>query len=90
MTTPTADTPLYNHPLPVIEEWLVELGCQKNPDEIHCWNVEKTTWQAEICLDIEEITVRYRKAASDGSDITRAFKYSLSRQDIESAVFSGP
>jgi hypothetical protein len=52
--------------------------------------VEKLTWKAEICLDIEEITVRYFRAANDGSDINRAFKYSLSRQDIESAVFSGP
>ncbi|NEQ97539.1 MAG: DUF3143 domain-containing protein, partial [Cyanothece sp. SIO2G6] len=26
----------------------------------------------------------------DGSDIQRSFKYSLSRQDLEDAVFSGP
>jgi Protein of unknown function (DUF3143) len=90
MKIPTADTPLYNHPLPAIEEWLVKLGCQKNPEDIHCWIVEKSTWKAEICLDIEEVTVCYFQAANDGSDINRAFKYSLSRQDIESAVFSGP
>ncbi|MEG3439985.1 DUF3143 domain-containing protein [Pannus brasiliensis CCIBt3594] len=90
MTIPAADTPLYNHPLPSIERWLVKLGCQKNPDDIHCWYVERATWRAEVCLDIEEITVRYLNAARDGSDITRAFKYSLSRQDIESAIFSGP
>lgn len=90
MKIPTADTPLYNHPLPAIEAWLVKLGCRKNTENVHCWSVEKPTWKAEICLDIEEITVRYFRAANDGSDINRAFKYSLSRQDIESAVFSGP
>jgi Protein of unknown function (DUF3143) len=90
MTIPTADTPLYNHPLPTIEEWLIDLGCEKNLDDIHCWRVTRPTWQAEICLDIEEIAVRYLKAGADGSDIHRAFKYSLSRQDIESAIFSGP
>lgn len=90
MKIPTADTPLYNHPLPAIEAWLVKLGCRKNTENVHCWTVEKPTWKAEICLNIEEITVRYFRAANDGSDINRAFKYSLSRQNIESAVFSGP
>ncbi|MGK7944368.1 MAG: DUF3143 domain-containing protein, partial [Microcystaceae cyanobacterium] len=37
-----------------------------------------------------EILVCYLNAAPDGSDIRRAFKYSLSRQDVEDAVFSGP
>jgi hypothetical protein len=90
MTLPTADTPLYNHPLPTIEEWLTDLGCEKNPDDIHCWFVTRPGWKGEICLDIEEISVRYLGAAADGSDIHRAFKYSLSREDIEAAVFSGP
>jgi len=43
MKIPTADTPLYNHPLPAIEAWLVKLGCRKNTENIHCWTVEKLT-----------------------------------------------
>lgn len=90
MSLPSADTPLYNHPLPEIEAWLLRMGCQQNPEDVHCWNVERSTWKAEICLEIEEITVRYIGAATKGSDIKRSFKYSLTREDVEAAVFSGP
>lgn len=84
------DTPLYNYPLPEIEQWLIESGCQQDRERLHCWFVERPTWKAELCLDIEELTVRYIEASQGGSDITRSFKYSLSREDIEAAVFSGP
>lgn len=87
---PPLDNPLYNHPLPKIEQWLRDLGCEQKLDALHCWTVRRPTWQAEICLEIEELVVTYFKAGADGSDIQRSFKYSLSRQDIEDAVFSGP
>lgn len=89
MTLPSADTPLYNHTLPIIEQWLAERGCQQDSENLHCWYIEKSTWKAEICLDIEELTVRYLQSEPD-REINRSFKYSLSRQDIEDAVFSGP
>lgn len=89
MELPTGDTPLYNHPLPKIENWLVNLGCQQNKENLHCWYVEKPTWKAEICLELEELTVNYL-AATSGKNLMRSFKYSLSRQDVEAAVFSGP
>ena len=84
------DTPLYNYPLPEIEQWLTESGCQQDRDRRHCWFVERPTWKAELCLDTEELTVRYLNAGGGGTDLTRSFKYSLSREDIEAAVFSGP
>jgi Protein of unknown function (DUF3143) len=90
MVLPTAETPLYNHPLPEIEKWLQDLGCQQNREQLHCWTLERETWQAEICLEIEELMVNYLQKESPEKDIQRSFRYSLSRQDIESAVFSGP
>jgi hypothetical protein len=41
------------------------------------------------------LTVRYysstaQTSTSDNQNIYRTFKYSLSRQDIENAVFAGP
>lgn len=90
MTLPTADTPLYNHPLPDIEKWLQALGCQQDRNDLHCWSVARPSWKAELCLDVEELTVRYLQAGEAGRDILRSFKYSLSRQDIEDAVFAGP
>ena len=90
MILPPPETPLYNHPLPQIEYWLREQGCERDEKQLHCWRLQRSTWQAELSLDIEQIIVRYLEAGDDGQDIQRAFKYSLSREDIERAVFSGP
>ncbi|MDH6060783.1 DUF3143 domain-containing protein [Chrysosporum bergii ANA360D] len=86
----TPDTPLYSHPLPQIEQWLKDQGCEQDEKQPNCWRVQRPTWQAELWLDIEEIIVRYFKSGENSQDIQRSFKYSLSRQDIEEAVFSGP
>jgi len=90
MIMPSADTPLYNHPLHEIEKWLRDNGCEQDRKEPHCWSIERQNWQAQVCLEIEEITVRYLEAGEGKRDIQRSFKYSLSREDIEAAVFSGP
>lgn len=90
MSIPTADTPLYNHPLPNIEQWLISQGCEQDSEQLHCWHIQRSDWQAELYLDIDQLTVRYIQAGEEGQDIQRSFKYSLSRQDIEQAVFAGP
>jgi hypothetical protein len=90
MTLLAPDAPLYNHTLPQIEQWLKELGCQQDESQLHYWYVRRPTWEAELALDVEQITVRYIEAGENGQDIQRSFKYSLSREDIEQAVFSGP
>ena len=90
MSLPAADTPLYNHPLPQIEQWLKSHGCQQDMINLHCWHLERSLWEAEICLDIDQLTVRYLQAGEEGQDIQRSFKYSLTRKDIEQAVFAGP
>jgi Protein of unknown function (DUF3143) len=87
---PASETPLYNHTLPSIEQWLRDRGCQQDESNLHCWYLERTAWKAEICLEIEELRVIYWNLATDEQNIVRSFKYSLSRQDIEDAVFSGP
>ncbi|MEM6716546.1 MAG: DUF3143 domain-containing protein [Cyanobacteria bacterium P01_F01_bin.56] len=90
MVMPTADTPLYNHPLPDIEQWLRDQGCRQNPEVLHEWHVEKAAWQADITLDVDSIVVQYLDTPPAGEDVQRIFKYSLSRQDLEEAIFSGP
>lgn len=90
MGMPSSDTPLYNHPLPVIEQWLQDRGCLQDRNLLHCWRIERPTWKAELWLDIDQLTVCYLQASENGQDIQRSFKYSLSRHDIEEAVFSGP
>ena len=90
MVMPSAETPLYNHPLPEIEQWLREQGCRQIPEELHEWHVEKTDWTADISLEVDSILVRYLNAPVSSEDVQRVFKYSLSRQDLEEAIFSGP
>jgi hypothetical protein len=90
MVMPSADTPLYSHPLPDIEQWLQEQGCQQQPDALHEWHVERTAWTADITLDVDSIVVRYLDTSPNKEDVQRIFKYSLSRQDLEEAIFSGP
>jgi Protein of unknown function (DUF3143) len=90
MTLPTPDTPLYNHPLPEIENWLQSKGCQQDLGELNHWRLEKSEWMADLWLDTDQIIVRYSEINHSSQSIQRSFKYSLSRQDIEDAVFSGP
>jgi hypothetical protein len=100
MTLLPTETPLYNHPLPDIEQWLLSMGCEQDDAQLHCWRIERADWRAELSLDIEELTVRYysidrsnvsaSRATTEERGIYRTFKYSLSRQDIENAVFAGP
>jgi len=90
MTLPPPSTPLYNHPLPDIEQWLMSQGCQQDPDELHCWHIQRVSWEAKLLLDIDSLHVRYLKAGESEEDIQRSFKYSLSRKDLDEAIFSGP
>ena len=90
MTLPPSETPLYNHPLPDIEQWLSELGCQQDTENLNCWIVKYPSWHAQLSLEFEELAVCYLHAGEGGLNINRSFKYSLSRQDIEAAIFSGP
>ncbi|HEY9907167.1 MAG TPA: DUF3143 domain-containing protein [Thermosynechococcaceae cyanobacterium] len=90
MTLPPANTPLYNHPLPEIEEWLSQQGCRQDSDDLHCWQVQRAAWKAELRLETDQLTIRYFDFGEGDRAVQRAFKYSLSRQDLEDAIFSGP
>lgn len=90
MALPSSDTPLYNHPLPDIEDWLKSQGCQQDATDLHRWHIKNVTWEADLCLETDSLTVCYLGAGEGGRDIQRSFKYSLSRQDLDEAVFAGP
>jgi len=90
MALPPPSTPLYNHPLPEIERWLSSQGFEQSDADIHCWLLARPDWKAELCLDIEQIVVRYYDYGEGDRNVRRSFKYSLSRQDIEDAIFAGP
>lgn len=90
MALPAADTPLYNHTLPDIELWLTQKGCQQDSSELNRWEISKSTWKADLLLETDSLIVRYLNVNDTSEDIQRGFKYSLSRQDLEDAIFAGP
>lgn len=90
MVLPAADTPLYNHTLPDIELWLTQQGCNQDSAELNRWEVSKAAWRADLILETDSLVVRYLNVGNSGDDIQRGFKYSLSRQDLQDAIFTGP
>lgn len=90
MALPSPDTPLYNHTLPDIELWLKQQGCQQDSSELNRWAIAKASWRADLILETDSLLVRYLDVSKPGDDIQRGFKYSLSRQDLEDAIFAGP
>jgi hypothetical protein len=68
MTLPSADTPLYSHPLPEIEQWLTSRGCQQDRQELHCWQIDRPTWKAELSLDIDQVTSMLEPTAKTFSE----------------------
>lgn len=86
---PKSETPLYNHTLPDLEQWLRDRGCERDAEELHLWYITYPAWSAEIRLEIEELSILYQ-AQSHSPNLRRTFKYSLSRQDVEDAIFAGP
>jgi hypothetical protein len=87
---PVPETPLYNHTLPDIEQWLRDNGCERDVEQLHLWHLSVPAWSAEIRLDIEELSILYQGSQNSSLNVRRTFKYSLSRQDIEDAIFAGP
>ncbi|WP_448380493.1 DUF3143 domain-containing protein [Gloeomargarita sp.] len=86
---PPPETPLYNHSLATLEDWLRTLGACQDEQELHRWVLHRGAWRAELSLEIEALQVRYVGAAA-GRDVVREFKYSLSRQEVERALLRGP
>ncbi|MFN9621051.1 MAG: DUF3143 domain-containing protein [Synechococcaceae cyanobacterium] len=84
---PPDTTPLYNHPLPALEDWLRQLGAR--PDGPHAvnWDLHHDQWSARIALGVEELTVTWHQ---DGHQRVRQFPYGLARTDVEAAILAGP
>ncbi len=85
---PSATEPLYSYPLPAIEAWLRDQGCERDTENISKWTMARENWSADLLLDTDSIVVNY--TSSNGDQIQRVFKYSLSRKDLEQVIFTGP
>lgn len=87
MSLPSEDTPLYNHPLPALEDWLRQLGAHQEEPHSPWWTLRRDAWTARIALEVEEVKVIWREP---GGESVRLFPYGLSRADAEAAILAGP
>ena len=93
---PPAQAPLYNHPLPALERWLIQLGAVQRGVNSCLWDLHRPDWTAEIELEVEELSVRWPggsgAAGGSGTDapVARHFPYGFSRADVEAAILAGP
>ena len=87
MSMPPEETPLYNHPLPALEEWLRQLGAQQLEPYSPRWELRRDAWTARIELEAEEMKVSWRESGDEG---VRLVPYGLSRADAEAAILAGP
>ena len=97
---PPAQVPLYNHPLPALEAWLNQLGAVQRGANSCLWDLQHPNWTAEIELEVEELSVRWRGGSGVGSGVggssatdapvERHFPYGFSRADVEAAILAGP
>ena len=87
MPLPSADTPLYSHPLPALEDWLRSSGFVRSEDDVCMWTLERPQWTAQLLLQSDGLVISW---SQQGSSTERAFSYGLSRADLEAAILAGP
>ena len=51
------------------------------------WNLDLSSWSAELELGVEELSVRWSTSAGP---VERHFPYGFSRADVEAAILAGP
>ena len=84
---PAPQTPLDNHPQPVRQQWLRQLGAAQQRANPCVWDLHRPEWSARIELAVEELSVAWH---ADGQTRLRSFPYGLSRADAEAAILAGP
>ena len=87
MQLPSAETPLYSHPLPALEEWLRSSGFARSDEDDCLWTLESPQWTAQLLLQSDGLVISWTQ---EGTSTERAFSYGLSRADVEAAILAGP
>jgi hypothetical protein len=74
---PPPQAPLYNHPLPALEQWLRDLGAVQHGPHSCLWDLEL----------VVVLCIRWQAAEVP---VERHFPYGFSRADVEAAILAGP
>ncbi len=87
MLLPPANTPLNQHSLVALEDWLTELGAKQSFDDPCSWQWLTLEWYADIKIAKDELQVTWEK---NGIKTKCLFSYGLSREDVYAAIIQGP
>ncbi len=82
-----SDTPINQHSLQSLEEWLIDLGATKDIDNPSKWYLLLSDWNATIFFEQEDLSVVWE---SGGKVTKRLFSYCINREDIENVILQGP
>ena len=85
---PTDRTPLNQHSLMALEQWLLNLGAEPAPEAPSRWLLNTPTWTAELVLEQEDLRVTWLQP--DDETCQCWLPYGLSRADVEAAIQAGP
>ena len=87
-TLPSDQTPLNQHSLRALEQWLSNLGAVPVDGDPCRWTLTTPRWTAELEIDREELNVIWQQQGRD--DRRCSLPYGLSRADVEAAIQVGP
>ena len=85
---PPPTTPLNQHSLRALEEWLLNLGAEPIDGDRCRWSLAKEAWTAELRLEREDLVVVWDNSGADVPPCS--LPYGLSRQDVTAAIQAGP
>ncbi len=85
---PTDRTPLNQHSLMALEQWLRDLGAEPMEEAPCHWLLKTSTWSAELVLEQEDLRVTWLQPGEDNPQC--CLPYGLSRADVEAAIQAGP
>ena len=85
---PPPTTPLNQHSLRALEEWLLTLGAEPIDGDRCRWSLETEAWTAELRLEREVVVVVWDNRDADVSPCS--LPYGLSREDVTAAIQAGP
>ena len=84
---PSADTPLNQHSLRALEQWLQGLGATRSDQDPCNWIWEQPPWSALLRLDQQDLGVTW---TSEQPPRSCSYPYGLTREDVEAALRLGP
>ena len=85
---PSDQTPLNQHSLRALEQWLRELGAEPASDNPCLWVLSCPDWSAQLLLDREELKVIWQQPGQP--DRQCLLPYGLPRADVAAAIEAGP